>query len=430
MNSLANKHILENGLTILTKEIHHAPLISHWIWYQVGSRNEIAGKTGISHWVEHMQFKGTPKYPINILDAVISKVGGYWNAMTHLDWTTYYETLPADKVSIAIDLEIDRMANSVFDQKETELERTVIISEREGNENEPMFRLSEATRSAAFDQHPYAQQVIGKMQDLRMISRDDLYDHYQQYYTPGNAVLAIAGDFKTEDLINELTKKYADIPVRSVLPQINVTPENKINIGDQITVEGPGDTVYVQISYRAPKATSDDFFALIVLDSLLTGPASLSMFGGGSISNKTSRLYQKLVENDLSVNISGGLQATIDPFLYDILAITSPDKDAQLIIKSITEEIDRIQNNSVSQAEIDRAIKQAKALFAYGSESITNQAFWMGYSSMFADYTWFDAFIDNLEKITKNRILSAAQKYLNPNHRIIGIYRPSHKENG
>ena len=199
---------------------------------------------------------------------------------------------------------------------------------------------------------------------------------------------------------------------------------------EQITVEGHGDTVYVQISYRAPKATNDDFFSLIVLDSLLTGPASLSMFGGGSISNKTSRLYRKLVENDLSVNISGGLQATIDPFLYDILAITSPEKDTRLIIKSITEEIDRIQNNSVSQAEIDRAIKQTKASFAYGSESITNQAFWMGYASMFADHTWFDTFISKLEKITKNRILSAAQRYLDPNHRIIGIYRPSHKENG
>lgn len=431
MNSMANKHILKNGLTILTKEIHHAALISHWIWYRVGSRNEIAGKTGVSHWVEHMQFKGTLKYPIKVLDAIISKVGGYWNAMTYLDWTTYYETLPADKISIAIDLEADRMANSVFDQKETELERTVIISEREGNENEPMFRLSEATRSAAFNQHPYAQQVIGKMQDLHTISRDDLYNHYQHYYTPKNAVLAIAGDFKTEDLIKELTQKYANIPAKDVSPHIlaKVTPENKICKSDQITVEGPGDTVYVQISYRAPKATDDDFFALMVLDSLLTGPASLSMFGGGSISNKTSRLYRKLVENDLSVNISGGLQATIDPFLYDILAITSPEKDAQLIIKSITEEIDSIQNNSVSQAEIDRAIKQSKALFAYGSESITNQAFWMGYSSMFADHTWFDVFIDNLENITKKRILSAAQKYLDPNHRIIGIYRPSQKEN-
>jgi len=429
MNSLVKKHVLENGLTILSKEIHHASLISHWIWYRVGSRNEVAGKTGVSHWVEHMQFKGTQKYPINVLDAAISKVGGYWNAMTYLDWTTYYETLPADKASIAIDLEADRMANSVFDQKETELERTVIISEREGNENEPMFRLSEATRSAAFDHHPYGQQVIGEMRDLRSLSRDDLYNHYQQYYTPENAVLAIAGDFNTEDLIKELTQKYADIPVRGKSPHNKITPETIINKSDQITVEGPGDTVYVQISYRAPKATDDDFFVLMVIDSLLTGPSSLSMFGGGSISNKTSRLYKKLVENNLSVNISGGLQATIDPFLYDILAIISPEKDAQLIIKTITEEIDHIQNNSVSQAEIDRAIKQAKALFAYGSESITNQAFWMGYSSMFADHTWFDTYIHNLEKITKGQILSAAQKYLDPNHRIIGIYRPSQKEN-
>jgi len=429
MNSLVKKHVLENGLTILTKEIHHAALISHWLWYRVGSRNEIAGKTGVSHWVEHMQFKGTKKYPINVLDAAISKVGGYWNAMTYLDWTTYYETLPADKASIAIDLEADRMVNSIFDKKETELERTVIISEREGNENEPMFRLSEATRSAAFDQHPYAQQVIGDMRDLRSISRNDLYAHYQQYYTPGNAVLTIAGDFNTEEMINELTQKYGDIPAPVDSPRNKIRPENIISKSDQITVEGPGDTVYVQISYRAPKATDDDFFALMVLDSLLTGPSSLSMFGGGSISNKTSRLYKKLVENNLSVNISGGLQATIDPFLYDILAITSPEKDAQLIINSITEEIDRIQNNSVTPTEINRAIKQAKALFAYGSDSITNQAFWMGYSSMFADHTWFNTYIENLEKVTKERILSTAQKYLNPNHRIIGIYRPSLKEN-
>jgi len=429
MNSLVKKHVLENGLTILTKEIHHAALISHWLWYRVGSRNEIAGKTGVSHWVEHMQFKGTKKYPINVLDAAISKVGGYWNAMTYLDWTTYYETLPADKASIAIDLEADRMVNSIFDKKETELERTVIISEREGNENEPMFRLSEATRSAAFDQHPYAQQVIGDMRDLRSISRNDLYAHYQQYYTPGNAVLTIAGDFNTEEMINELTQKYGDIPAPVDSPRNKIRPENIISKSDQITVEGPGDTVYVQISYRAPKATDDDFFALMVLDSLLTGPSSLSMFGGGSISNKTSRLYKKLVENNLSVNISGGLQATIDPFLYDILAITSPEKDAQLIINSITEEIDRIQNNSVTPTEINRAIKQAKALFAYGSDSITNQAFWMGYSSMFADHTWFNTYIENLEKVTKEQILSTAQKYLDPNHRIIGIYRPSLKEN-
>ncbi len=427
MNSTIKKFVLENGLTILTKEIHHAPLISHWIWYRVGSRNEVAGKTGISHWVEHMQFKGTQKYPIHVLDAEISRVGGFWNAMTYLDWTTYYETLPSENAAIAFDLEADRMVNSVFEKSETELERTVVISEREGNENEPMFRLSEAIRSAAFDKHPYAQEVIGKMKDLRCMSRDDLYTHYQQYYSPSNAVIAVAGDFITEDLIENLTDKYQHIENKAFAP-LKIQPENEISTKKEVTVEGPGDTVFIQISYRAPKAADDDFFALMVLDSLLTGPSSFSMFGGGSISNKTSRLYQKLVESDLSVSISGGLQATIDPFLYDILAITSPEKDSLMVINSIDEEIDRIQNNSIAQPEIDRAIKQAKALFAYGSESITNQAFWMGYSSMFADHTWFDTYIGNLEMVTKESMLSAAQKYLDPNHRIIGIYRPTQKE--
>ncbi|MDO9546312.1 MAG: pitrilysin family protein [Pelolinea sp.] len=428
MNSTIKKHVLENGLTILTKEIHHAPIISHWSWFRVGSRNEVVGKTGISHWVEHMQFKGTPKYPIHVLDAEISKVGGYWNAMTYLDWTTYYETLPSDNAEIAFDLEADRMINSVFDKKETELERTVVISEREGNENEPMFKLGEAIRVAAFEKHPYAQEVIGEMKDLRTISRDDLYTHYQEYYSPGNAVIAVAGDFKTEELIENLTNKYQQIENKDTTLHI-IQPEDDIKTKKEVTVEGPGDTVYIQVSYRAPKAADEDFFSLMVVDSLLTGPSSFSMFGGGNISNKTSRLYQKLVETDLSVGISGGLQATIDPYLYDILAVTSPEKNAQLVIKAIDEEIDRIQNKSISQPEIDRAIKQAKALFAYGSESITNQAFWMGYSSMFADHTWFDAYISNLEKVTMERMVSAAQKYLDPNHRVVGIYRPTQKEN-
>jgi zinc protease len=427
MNSSINKYVLENGLTILTKEIHHAPIVSHWIWYRVGSRNEIPGKTGISHWVEHLQFKGTKKFPIHILDAEISKVGGYWNAMTYIDWTTYYETLPSDKAEIAYELESDRIVNSIFDKKEIELERTVVISEREGNENEPMFQLSEAIRSAAFEEHPYGREVIGEMEDLRTITREDLYTHYQQYYSPNNAVIAIAGDFNTGNLIENLTNKYQHLENKTT-PVGNILPEGIIKTKKLVTVEGPGDTEYIQISYRAPKAAHNDFFALLVLDSLLTGPSSFSMFGGGSVSNKTSRLYQKLIETDLAVSISGGLQATIDPFLYDIFTIPSPGKDADFIIESIDEEIDRIQNNSISQPEIDRAIKQAKALFAYGSESITNQAFWMGYSAMFAEYTWFETYIKNLEKVTKDQILTAAQKYLDPDHRVIGIFHPSQKD--
>jgi len=425
---MIKKHTLENGLTVLTHEIHHAPVVSHWTWYRVGSRNELPGKTGISHWVEHLQFKGTEKYPLNVLDAEISKAGGMWNAMTYLDWTTYYETLPADKIDIAIDLEADRMINSVFDPKEIELERTVVISEREGNENEPLFRLSEAMRSAAFSHHPYSHEVIGEMADLQTISRDDLYAHYKNYYTPSNTVIAVAGDFNTDQLLTRIQEAYAHIPGNVVQSQ-PIEPELRIEHSKQIEVEGPGDTVFMEISYRAPAAADNDFIPLMVLDSLLTGPSSLSMVGGGSVSNKTSRLYQRLVETDLVMSISGGLQTTIDPYLYSILVIASPDQDTNLILSAIEKEIYEVCQNAISDEDISRAKKQARALFAYGSESITNQAFWMGYSAMFSEPNWFENYLKNISRVTRDQIHAVAQKYLDPGHRVIGTYQPTGASN-
>jgi zinc protease len=421
---MVEEHILENGLTVLTNEIHHTPVISHWIWYRVGSRNELPGKTGISHWVEHMQFKGTPKYPLNVLDAEISKAGGMWNAMTHLDWTTYYETLPADKIAIAIDLEADRMINSIFDPKETELERTVVISEREGNENEPLFRLSESIRRATFLHHPYSHEVIGEMDDLRSISREDLYTHYRNYYSPSNAVIAVAGDFSTKELIEKIQETYAMIPAREI-KQHPIIPEPQITGRSDVRVDGPGDTLFLEIAYRAPAADDNDFIPLMVLDSLLCGPSSLSMVGGGSVSNKTSRLYQKLVEKDIAMSISGGLQTTIDPYLYSILIIASPDQDTNQIIAAVDEEIANVLRNSINDEEIDRAKKQARALFAYGSESITNQAFWMGYSAMFSQPTWFENYLPNVTAVNREQIHAVAKKYLDPDHRVIGTYQPT-----
>jgi len=421
---MVKEHKLENGLTVLTNEIHHTPMISHWIWYRVGSRNELPGKTGISHWVEHMQFKGTEKYPLNVLDAEISKVGGMWNAMTYLDWTTYYETLPADKIAIAINLEADRMMNSIFDPKETELERTVVMSEREGNENEPLFRLSESLRRAAFSHHPYAHEVIGEMDDLRSMTPEDLYSHYKKYYTPSNAVIAVAGDFSTGELIEQIQKAYAAFPLNEI-KQHPIDPEPEIKTQADVSVEGPGDTLFIEIAYRAPAADDRDFLPLMVLDGLLCGPSSLSMVGGGGVSNKTSRLYQRLVENDLAMSISGGLQATIDPYLYSILIIASPDQDTDRIIAAVDEEIADVLHNAISDEEVDRAKKQARALFAYGSESITNQAFWMGYSAMFSEPTWFENYLTNIANINREQIFAVAKKYLDAHHRVIGIYQPT-----
>ncbi|GAP20648.1 M16 family metallopeptidase [Leptolinea tardivitalis] len=426
MNNSIFESTLSNGLQVRLKEIHTAPIISHWVWYRVGSRNETPGLTGISHWVEHMQFKGTPMFPASILDKAISRDGGYWNAFTYLDWTTFFETLPASKIELALKLEADRMVNSLYDPEEVESERTVIISEREGSENEPIFRLSEAVQAAAFETHPYHTEIIGNMADLNTIQRDDLYAHYQANYSPGNAVLAMAGDFDTREMFALIQEIYGSIPARDTQPK-NITPEPPATHEKHVDVSGPGETEYVQLAYRAPGAADPDFFTFTVLDSLLTGPSGLNMFGGGGISNKTSRLYQAVIDKELAVAISGGLQATIDPFLYEIMLTLRNDRPFEKALSVIDDEIDRLLAEKVSEAEIARAVKQARALFAYGSENITNQAFWLGYSEMFANYAWFEKYVTRLEQVTPEALQNCARKYLKPINRVVGFYHAEDK---
>ena len=413
---------LSNGMKVLLKEIHTAPIISSWVWYRVGSRDEVQGRTGISHWVEHMQFKGTPKFPANILDRSISREGGMWNAMTYLDWTAYFETMPADKIDLALQLEADRMVNSQFDKIEVASERTVIISEREGNENEPLFQLGEVVQQAAFRVHPYHHEVIGDMADLHSMTREDLYDHYRAFYVPNNAVMAVAGDFDTKTMLARIKKLYGKIP-KGKEPARLARPELDQNGEVRLSVEGPGATSYVQVCYRFPAASHPDFFPLTVLDSLLSGPSNLNMFSGG-ISNKTSRLYRALIDKEYAVGVHGGAQATIDPFLYSITMTIHPKRKPEETLAALDKEIERIKQEKVTKAEITRAIKQARALFAYGSENITNQAFWMGYSEMFAEYGWFEKYLEKLSVVTAKDIQRVANEYLNNKSRVIGTYIP------
>lgn len=417
------KYTLENGLEVWLKEIHTAPLISHWTWYRVGSRNELPGRTGISHWVEHMQFKGTAQFPTGVLEKAVSRCGGVWNAFTFLDWTTYFQTLPADQIDLALRMEPDRMVNSQYDPTELESERTVVISELEGGENEPMVRLDKAVQEAAFQVHPYHHEVIGSLEDLQHMTRSDLLEHYHTFYNPSNALIAIAGDFSTPQILARLNELYRHIPAREIPPQ-NLPPEPASSAERYVEVKGPGETTYLQVAYHSPAAAHPDFFPLTVADSLLTGPSSLNMFGGGGVSNKTTRLYRRLVEKELVIAVNGGLQATIDPFLYEITMVLYPGRDPQEVLKVLDEEIARMSEEPVSEEEISRAVKQARALFAYGSESITNQGFWMGYANMFASYRWFENYVEELQKTTPAQVQQAARRILNPANRVIGLYLP------
>lgn len=422
------KTILDNGLQVMLKEIHTAPIISHWLWMRVGSRDEAPGLTGASHWVEHMQFKGTPDFPAGQLDRDISRDGGAWNAMTYIDWTTYYETMPADKIDLALRLEADRLQNSLFEEDEVASERTVIISERQGNENNPVFLLDEDVQRQAFKSHPYGHEVIGEMADLETMSRADLYQHYETFYAPNNAVLAVAGDFDSTQMLVRIRELYGPIPAGSD-PERVAGEEAPPSAEARVTTTGPGETIFVRASYRAPRASHPDFFALTVADSLLTGPSNLNLFGGG-ISNKTSRLYQRLVESELAVGISGGLQATIDPFLYALTVTVHPARQAEDVIGPLDDEIRRLQDSPPKPAELARAVRQAKALFAYGSESITNQAFWLGFAEMFDSYAWFETYLKRLESVTPEDVQRAAQEYLVPERRVLGVYQPDGRSDG
>ena len=413
---------LSNGLKVLVKEVHTAPIISSWLWYRVGSRDEIPGRTGISHWVEHMQFKGTEQFPANILDKAISREGGTWNAFTYLDWTAYFETMPADKIDLALRLEADRMYNSRFIPEEVASERTVIISEREGSENEPLFLLGEAVQQTAFRIHPYHHEVIGDMADLRSITRDDLYSHYRTFYVPNNAVMAVAGDFDTQSLLGRIRELFEPIPAGGD-PARLARPEPPQNGEVRLSVEGPGATSYVQVCYRFPPASHPDFFPLAVLDSLLAGPSNLNMFSGG-ISNKTSRLYRALVDKEYVVSVHGGAQATIDPFMYTITMTVHPRRKPEEALAALDKEIQRVKEEKVTKEEITRAIKQARALFAYGSENITNQGFWLGYAEMFADYGWFETYLDKLSAVTTKDVQRVANQYFRTQSRVVGTYVP------
>lgn len=424
MTKYYSEEILENGLKVLLKEIHTAPLISSWIWYRVGSRDENTGHTGISHWCEHMQFKGTPQFPSSILERAVARDGGMWNAFTYFDWTTFFETMPADKIDLALRIEADRMINSLFDEKEVSSERIVVISEREGSENDPTFLLGEAVQNAAFRTHPYHHEIIGDLPDLKSMSRADLYSHYKTYYTPSNAILSVAGDFKTSEMLSKIIEIYGSLPSETIPLRI-ARPETTTNGEHQLTVEGPGETTYIDISYHAPAANDLDFFPVTVLDSLLAGPSSLNMFGGGGISNKTSRLYRALVEKELAVSVSGGLAATADPFLYSVIITVHPNHKPAKVLAAFDNEIKRLQDKLVPVREITRAIKQARALFAYGSENITNQAFWLGHAEMFAGYDWFLTYLEKLATVTPEEMQKAARKYFRVQNRVVGIYLPT-----
>ncbi|HEU0163885.1 MAG TPA: pitrilysin family protein, partial [Thermomicrobiales bacterium] len=415
-------HTLPNGLTIFLRPNHAAPVASFWAWYRVGSRNEIPGYTGVSHWVEHMQFKGTPTQAKGSIFGRVSREGGSLNAMTSMDWTAYYETLPADRIDLSLAIESDRMTNSLFEADEVESERTVILSERLGAENRQTYFLAEEVMGAAFQAHPYRHMVIGYEGDLRHISRDDLYGHYRRFYAPNNAFLTVAGDFDADEMVVRLEKAFGEIPANpDPLPYVAQEPPQR---GERrVIVRKASPAAYMMMAYRMPEARHPDIAPLLVADAVLSGAKPMGM-GGGSAMGRSSRLYRALVATGLARSASSGTGLHIDPHLWTFSATALPGVEPERIEAAVEAEIHRLQTELATEDEFTKARKQIRAQYVYSNETVTSQAYWLGQMEIVDHASRVDTLASELEAVTPEDVRRVAQTWLTPASRIVGWQLP------
>lgn len=415
---------LPNGLRVLTKEIHDAPVATFWVWYRVGARNEVPGITGISHWAEHMLFKGTPTFKKGEIFRSVTKNGGTLNGFTWLDYTTYFETLPSDRIDLALQIEGDRMVNSLFDPDEVESERTVILSERAGNENHPTFHLGEEVNAAAFKVHPYGQGVIGWESDLRAITREDLYNWYRKHYAPNNAVAVAVGDFDTSRLLEAIEDRFGGIPSGPAIgPVRSVEPPQQ---GERrVVVRRPSPTCYFEAAYHVPSASHPDAVPLIVLDAVLSGAKGMGMSGREGSLGRSSRLYRALVDSGLAAHAGSSFGLTTDPYLFGISAALRPGVALDRVERVVFDEVDRMAQDGVTEEELEKVRKQVRAQIVYGSEGVTSQAYWLGDLEIVSSHELMDTLEARVAAVTSDDVRRVARDYLAERNRTVGWLVPT-----
>src|SRR4051794_773751 len=314
MSKVRTTH-LDNGLKVLIKELHTAPLVSVWCWYRVGSGDEQPRRTGVSHWVEHMNFKGTVNIPRDEMKGIVEKFGGTWNGYTWIDQTTYLETAGRDALDTLLFVEAERMANGLYEPAECESERTVIISELQGGENDPDQLLDTEVTASAFRAHPYRHPTIGWIDDLRSMTRDDLFGHYRRHYVPANATLVVVGDVESEAGLRSVEQRFGSIAPGEPAERRRAPgaeqggagggggrgerrrPAEPKQVGERrVSIEREGTTAYLKYAWHAPAATDRDFFPMLVLDAGLTGAKGLNLWSSfrGAPPQRKARLYQSL----------------------------------------------------------------------------------------------------------------------------------------
>jgi zinc protease len=418
---------LDNGLRVILREVRERPLVGAWMWYRVGGRNELPGTTGVSHWVEHMLFKGGKRFGKGEITKEVSRRGGALNAFTWIDCTAYYLTLPSSEIDLALAIESDRIYDTRIELEEAEAERTVVISEREGSENYPEFWLREEVQAAAWREHPYRLGVIGPKSDLRAMTREDLYAHYKRYYMTNNASLVIVGDFDTPELLDKIHAEF-DGHAAGPAPAPMQIVEQPQTGERRVTVHRPGPTHYVMLAYHGPEASHVDAAPLVVLSSILGGASSPIAWGGARGLGRSSRLYRAMIDGELATSVSAGYELTLDPYLFSIDATLREGVEPARAEAALVHEVERIQREGVPYDELERTRRQLHAQVVYSLEGVTNQGFALGFMDLVArDAAAWETFPAALQRVTPEDLQRVAQTYLVERRRTTGWFVPDNE---
>lgn len=409
-----SEYILSNGMKVLLVEVPKAPVATVQVWYKVGSRNEVMGRAGLSHMLEHMMFKGTAKYPKGSFSRIVRKNGGIDNAFTSQDFTAYFENVAADRVGLALELEADRMQGLVLDDSEFQTEREVVKEERRlRSEDDPQGALVEALFAQAFLSHPYHWPVIGWFADLDAMSLEDLQRHYDTFYSPNNATLVIVGDIKTESLLPAIKRLFEPIP-RGPFPKQTLSPEPEQRGERRFLLKREAQVPFVMMGFRVPNYSNEDSYALDILESILSH-------------GKSSRLYQSLVydqKNSLAVGAEYSVLQT-DPGLFYFYSLVNPGAKVEGVEEAIQREIVRLQNEPPSEQELQRAKNQVEAARVFEQDSNFRHAMLMGQAeSVGAGWRRIDQFVERIRAVTAKDIQRVAKQYLTPDNRTVGILIP------
>jgi zinc protease len=423
--SHVHEEVLDNGLRVLIQETHTAPLASVWCWYRVGSKDEPNGQTGVSHWVEHMNFKGTTNIPRDKVKGIIEQFGGYWNGYTWIDQTTYTETAIRDALDRMLFIEAERMANCLYDPADCESERTVIISELQGGENDPDTLLDQELTAAAFKAHPYRHPTIGWLADLQAMTREDLYSYYRRFYVPNNATLVIVGDVETGEALRGAVRHFGGIaPGEVVRRPLTREPEQ---IGERrVTLQREGTTAYLKMGYHAPAVGDPDFFPMVVLDAVLTGAKGINLWASFRTPppQRSARLYRALVNTGLASAVSGGIVPTAEPFLYTISCTATAGTPLARLEEAAHNEIEDVRQHGVTAAEREKAVHQLRARLVFENDSITNIAHQLGYFETIASWRILPTIRERIEGVTLDQVAAAAAERLKPLNRTVGRFEP------